>query len=121
MRRCFQFLIIIMFFFIPAISFGYEVFLPHITGTGGFWRNYLQVNNNEDAAQSFTITLYDGGAQIFQQNFSVVGLSQSIINLKDLAPTIAAGCGMCHLPFGKACTSGFHTKRRPGVALRNSG
>lgn len=80
--------------FIPATSFAYQAYIPHITGTGGFWRDYLQVNNDEDVKNSFTLTLYDNGLQVYQQDFSVDGLSQSIINLKTLVPNIESGCGV---------------------------
>ena len=72
----------------------HHVYIPHITGTGGFWRDYLQVNNNEDATNTFTLTLYDKGTQVYQQDFTVNGFSQSIIDLKTLIPNIESGCGV---------------------------
>ena len=97
MKKLLIFLIgsfLLTWFFIPATSFAYQVYIPHITGTEGLWRDYLQVNNDEDVKNSFTLTLYDNGLQVYQQDFSVDGLSQSIIDLKTLVPNIESGGGV---------------------------
>ena len=97
MNRCWRHFwrtILFVGLFLPGAVQGAEVYLPHITGTGGIWGTYLQVDNNHLLPASFTLTLYDDGQQVSQDNFTVDGLSESVIDLKNVAPSLASGSGM---------------------------
>ena len=66
-------------------------YIPHITGGETGWTDYLQVNNNTSSSANFTLTLYNGGNQIYSNVFSVGGLSRSQIELKALHPDAETG------------------------------
>ena len=67
----FRIAVLISCMVIPSAATAYEVFIPHITGTGGFWQDYLQVDNNDASPSSFTLTIYDKGIQVYQDSFTV--------------------------------------------------
>lgn len=78
-------MIFFFWFFMPLAAMGSEGYIPHVTGNGGFWKTFLQVDNNGAAEASFTITLYDNGRQVYEGEFSVSGFGEAVINLRDLA------------------------------------
>ena len=84
----------IAFAFLPSTAFGYDVYIPHISGTGGFWQDTLHVNNNQLAEASFAVTLFDGGTEAYHGSFSINGLGSLRIDLKSLVPDIAEGTGI---------------------------
>jgi hypothetical protein len=81
--------------FSPALAMdgtGCERFIAHLTGGDPVWSDVLEVDNTSGAAASFTLTLYNQGAQIFSQSFSVPARESLSYNLNDLAPS--ATCGL---------------------------
>ena len=86
--------IFISFAFLPSAAFGYDVYIPHISGTGGFWQDTLHVNNTQLAEASFAVTLFDGGTEAYHDSFSINGLGSLRIDLKSLVPGIAQGTGI---------------------------
>ncbi|MBN2467537.1 MAG: hypothetical protein JXD19_05240 [Deltaproteobacteria bacterium] len=78
--------------FLPGICKGYEAYIPHISGGNTTWVDYLQVDNNKLSLASFSLILYADGSQIYQADFTVEGLSERLLPLKDLATN--AQCGI---------------------------
>ncbi len=89
-------LLIVLWFMVARIflcgnALALETYIPHITGGEPGWTDYLQVNNNTSSSADFTLTLYDGGNQIYSNVFSVGGLSRSQIQLNTLHPYAETG------------------------------
>ena len=81
----------ILCFLIPSAGFALEVYLPHLTGGATNWSDMLQVDNNSATTQTFTMTLFASGSQIYQNTFSVGGLGETTIEVKELSDTAEAG------------------------------
>ena len=64
--------------------YAFETYIPHITGGVQQWDDYLQVNNNTASEESYTITLYNNGAEVYSQVHTVAALTRSEILLKNL-------------------------------------
>ena len=79
---------------IPPAAAGHEAFIPHITGTGGFWQDYLQVDNNDNASAAFLLTIYDNGVQVYQDSFTTEPQGSLLIDLKTLVPYAESACGV---------------------------
>ena len=77
--------------FICGNALAITTYIPHITGGETGWTDYLQVNNNTSSSANFTLTLYNGGNQIYSHVFSVGGLSRSQIEMKALHPSAETG------------------------------
>ena len=90
----FRIAVLISCMVIPSTATAYEVFIPHITGTGGYWQDYLQVDNNDASPSSFTLTIYDKGIQVYQDSFTVDGQGSSLMDLKTLVPYAESACGV---------------------------
>ena len=89
-----QVIVLATFLLIPAAAMGAAVYIPHITGTGGVWRDYLQVDNPTQMEAFFTVTIYDNGADVFTQTFPVEALGETVIDLKTLPATFNSGTGI---------------------------
>lgn len=69
----------------PVETSALEVYLPHITGGDTVWSDVLQVDNNSATSQTFTLTLYAAGSQVYQETYAISGLSELLITVKDLS------------------------------------
>jgi hypothetical protein len=79
---------------IPASAMAASVYIPHITGTGGVWRDFLQVDNPTQMEAFFTVTIYDNGADVFTETYSVEALGERVIDLKTLAASFNSATGI---------------------------
>lgn len=59
-----------------GVSFGLTAYIPHLTPHSASWASYLQVDNSNTSAASFTLTLYNNGIAVYQGTLSVNGLSE---------------------------------------------
>ena len=89
-----QVIVLATLLLIPAAAMGAQVYIPHITGTGGVWHDYLQVDNPTQMEAFFTVTIYDNGADVFTQTFPVEALGETVIDLKTLPATFNSGTGI---------------------------
>lgn len=92
LRLCLSICVVAFFCFLPASGLCLEAYIPHITGGASNWTDYLEVDNGSVASQSFTLTLYGQGNQLYSGSFTVDGLSESVISLKSLSSN--AECGV---------------------------
>lgn len=68
-----------------------DVYIPHISAGANDWTDYLQANNTDVFASSFTLTLYAGGVAVYSQSHNVPGLTRLEIDLKALSSTAETG------------------------------
>jgi hypothetical protein len=64
-----------------GVSFALTVYMPHITPRSESWATYLQVDNSDNSSATFTLTLYDRGVQVFDQTYSIDGLSERSLRI----------------------------------------
>ena len=65
----------------PALA--KSVYLPHLTGSSApGWTDIFQADNMGEAPASFTLTLYNAGAQVFSQAYTVAAKSKLVLNIK---------------------------------------
>ena len=72
-------------------AFALEAYIPHITSGVDGWDDYLQADSTDSADAAFTLTLYAGGAVVFNQAYTVPGYGEMLLDLKALAPGAQTG------------------------------
>jgi len=69
----------------------YSSYIPHITPSSTGWVETLVADNDSSSAATFTVTLYNEGAQVYSSQHTVNGLDQTSLGLKDLAANAEVG------------------------------
>lgn len=68
-----------------------EVIIPHLTAENTAWGSFIQADNLDATSQTFTLTLFRDGEQVFTQEYTIAGLERQIINLSEIAPNGVCG------------------------------
>jgi len=72
-------------------AFGATVYMPHLTGGNLLWEDWLQVDNGDSSNHDFTVTLYNGGIQVYTGIHTVAGYGHTEMDIKTYDGTATTG------------------------------